>query len=81
MFEDAVVNYRIVILYPWLLKNYFEELAENHRHFLSLRTHRHTLPENGYSLHQLGPRYKGQRLAEPIPPSDQSSLYSLTTIS
>ena len=32
---------------------------------------------------QLGPRYKGQltRMAEPIPPSGQSSSYSLTTLS
>ena len=32
---------------------------------------------------QLGPRYEGQltRMAEPIPPSDQSSSYSLTTLS
>ena len=32
---------------------------------------------------QLGPRYEGQltRMAEPIPPSGQSSSYSLTTLS
>ena len=32
---------------------------------------------------QLGPRYKGQltRMAEPIPPSGQSSSYSLSTLS
>ena len=27
MFEDAVINFRIVILYPRLLKNEFEELV------------------------------------------------------
>ena len=32
---------------------------------------------------QLGPRYEGQmtRMSEPIPPSGQSSSYSLTTLS
>ena len=25
MFEDAVINFRIVILYSWLFKNKFEE--------------------------------------------------------
>ena len=32
---------------------------------------------------QLGPKYEGQltRMAEPIPPSGQSSSYSLTTLS
>ena len=38
-----------------------------------------------FELHscQLGPRYEGQltRMAEPIPPSGQSSSYSLTTLS
>ena len=36
----------------------------------------------GFSC-QLGPRYEGQltRMAEPIPPSGQSSSYSLTTLS
>ena len=38
-------------------------------------------PENNSC--QLGPRYEGQltRMAEPIPPSGQSSSYSLTTLS
>ena len=31
--------------------------------------------------HQLGPRYEGRRMSEPIPPSAQSSSYSLTTLS
>ena len=31
--------------------------------------------------HQLGPRYGGQLMSEPIPPSTQSSSYSLTTLS
>ena len=35
----------------------------------------------GAHQHQLGPRYEGQRMAEPKPPSDQSSPYSLTTVS
>ena len=36
-----------------------------------------------FSSCQLGPRYEGQltRMAEPIPPSGQSSSYSLTTLS
>ena len=36
-----------------------------------------------WSSCQLGPRYEGQltRMAEPIPPSGQSSSYSLTTLS
>ena len=36
-----------------------------------------------YHRCQLGPRYEGQltRMAEPIPPSGQSSSYSLTTLS
>ena len=31
--------------------------------------------------HPLGPRHEGQRMGEPIPPSAQSSSYSLTTLS
>ena len=27
MFEDAGINFRIVILYSWLVKNKFEELV------------------------------------------------------
>ena len=27
MFEDAVINFWIIILYSWLLKNQFEELV------------------------------------------------------
>ena len=33
------------------------------------------------ATHQLGPRYEGQLMSEPIPPSAQSSSYSLTTLS
>ena len=49
----------------------------------------HSCKAPQYSCHvphhccQLGPRYEGQltRMAEPIPPSGQSSSYSLTTLS
>ena len=33
------------------------------------------------TAHQLGPRYEGQLMSEPIPHSSQSSSHTLTTLS
>ena len=62
------------------IKNKFRE--NFHVLYTCRRKNKHAKQNSG-GVCQLGPRYEGQltRMAEPIPPSGQSSSYSLTTLS
>ena len=55
---------------------------KSHQHVLITNYNTENIHNISYGS-QLGPRYEGQltRMAEPIPPSGQSSPYSLTTLS
>ena len=68
-----------------IIKTFCEVLTCCHRYYCfnsAMYMLSHDLQLSLYGC-QLGPRYEGQltRMAEPIPPSGQSTSYSLTTLS
>ena len=76
-------NFKFALLTP-LLTSYYN-IIYYYIFIETLHVHTRTIKNNDVtrSSCQLGPRYEGQltRMAEPIPPSGQSSSYSLTTLS
>ena len=80
-------NFKIQLI-QWLME-YFQECSMISRQYSYIKASLVPKFQNLWTFPkfpkncQLGPRYEGQltRMAEPIPPSGQSSSYSLTTLS